>query len=169
MGTSVTGSFSPDSPAWYTYSGAICFFLKSSNFFSATKTSHRPVYCSSLTGACSVVKSSAEIPSICALTRTIMSFVTRITGVSLFRRPIQTFKIRLSFLCSGKPSGSFTSTQLTSRRSVPPPGRETPSSRFPAVRSDSRYRIACRAFAPLSPSAFFNPSSSSRTASGNTR
>ena len=32
---------------------------KSSNFFSATKTSHRPVYCSSLTGACSVVKSSA--------------------------------------------------------------------------------------------------------------
>ena len=33
-------------------------------------------------------------------------------------------------------------------------GQGTPSSRFPAVRSDSRYRMTCRALAPLSPSAF---------------
>ena len=126
------------------------------------------MYWPSLDETCSCRKSSARMPSICAFILRRMSFVTSTTGSLPSIRCRQTFKIRLSILSSGRLSGSSTWTQLASTRTVPPFFRGEPSRRFPCSRRFSRRLMASLAWAPFSPSAFFNPSSSSRTARGST-
>ena len=126
------------------------------------------MYCSASFGDCSVVKSSAASPIICALRRTIISLLTSTTRPPLSASARHIFKILLSLLDSGSPSGSSTPVQFASTRSVPPPGRGAPSRRLPETRSFSRKRMHSRAFAPRSPSSPLSLSSSSRQTIGRT-